>query len=115
MGIESDTGISPGARIAIGEEPPLYDHIRHAGKFHPYFPSGVGDIFPFDNTASRNPESIVDIIKGAFSAGMQYFSTYSSDSDVVRITGYLVKLSDIEKLNSGEAVRQHNARWGLVR
>ena len=113
VGIDTDGGISPGARIAIGEEIPLYDHLRHAARFHPYFPSGVGDIFPFDSTADRNPESILDIIKGAFSLGMRYFSTYSSAADVIRVTGYLVKRSDMEKLDSGEAVLQHNAVWGL--
>lgn len=112
VGIATDGGISPGARIAIGNEPPLYEHLRHAGKFHRFFPSGVGEIFPFDGTADRNPGSILDIIKGAFAGGMRYFSTYSKDADVIRITGYLVKRSDVEKLESGEAVRQHNAMWG---
>ena len=30
-----------------------------------------------------------------------------------RITGYLVKKSDIEKLARGEAVQQDNVIWGL--
>ena len=37
---------------------------------------------------------------------MRYFSTYGSDADVIRITGYLVKKSDIEKLDAGIAVQQ---------
>lgn len=113
VGIDSDGGISPGVRIAIGDEPPLYEHLRHAGKFHRFFPSGVGDIFPFDSTAERNPSSILDVIKGAFACGMRYFSTYSNDADVIRVTGYLVKRSDMEQLDRGGAVRQHNAVWGL--
>lgn len=113
VGISEDYDISPGVRIAIGDEIPLYDHMTHSGKFHPYFTCGVGDIFPFDDTAKRNPSAIVDIIKGGFAQGMRYFSTYGSDSDVVRITGYLVKRSDIEKLDQGIAVQQANATWGL--
>lgn len=113
VGIDTDIGVSSGARIAIGEELPLYDHLRHAGRFHGYFPSGVGDIFPFEATAARNPAAIVDIVKGAFKAGMSYFSTYSDESDVIRITGYLVKRSDIEKLDRGEVVQQDNVVWGL--
>lgn len=113
VGIDSDIGISPGARIAIGEEIPLYEHLRHAGKFHPYFPSGTGDIFPFDTTYLRNPSSILDLIQGGFASGMQYFSTYSSDSDVIRITGYLAKKSDIEALDQGKVVQQNNVIWGL--
>lgn len=35
---------------------------------------------------------------------MRYFSAYGSGSDVVRVTGYLAKRSEIEKLEKGEAV-----------
>ena len=113
VGIDSDIGITPGIRIAIGQEPDLYSHLRHECRFQKYFPSGVGDIFPFDETAKNNIPAILDIVKGCFEQGMQYFSTYSDDCDVVRVTGYLVKKSDMEKLASGEAVGQANATWGL--
>ncbi len=55
----------------------------------------------------------MDIINGAFKEGMRYFSFYSSDSDVIRITGYLVKLSDIKKLDKGEQVLQDTVALGL--
>jgi YjjI family glycine radical enzyme len=113
VGLDTDIGVSSGARIPIGDEIALYDHLRHAGTFHPFFHSGVGDIFPFEVTCKNNPEGLVDIIRGAFSVGMSYFSAYASDSDVIRITGYLVKRSDIEKLARGEAVQQDNVVWGL--
>lgn len=113
VGIDRDIGISPGARIAVGDEIGLYDHLRHAGQFHPYFPSGAGDIFPFEETAKNNPSAMLDIIKGSFRLGLRYFSAYASNSDVVRITGYLVKRSDLEKLAAGQAVPQANATWGL--
>lgn len=112
VGIAEDIGITPGIRIAIGEEPDLYSHLNHECQFQKYFPSGVGDIFPFDETAKNNIGAVLDIVKGSFGKGMQYFSTYSSDCDVVRVTGYLVKKSDIEKLAKGEAVAQANATWG---
>ena len=35
---------------------------------------------------------------------MRFYSLYGSDCDVVRVTGYLVKRSEIEKLERGEAV-----------
>lgn len=113
VGTDADAGISPGARIAIGEEIPLYDHLRQAGLFHRYFPSGAGDIFPFDETATRNPNAVLDIIKGAFSVGVRYFSTYRADGDLVRITGYLVKKSDMAKLARGEAALHDTALLGL--
>lgn len=113
VGTDLDSGISPGTRIAIGDEIPLYDHIRQAGQFHHYFPSGTGDIFPFDSTTVKNPQSLVDVIKGSFQCGMRYFSTYSQDSDVIRITGYLVKKSDIAKLQQGNAVVNDTVVLGM--
>lgn len=113
VGIESDKGTSPGCRIPIGEEPELIDHIKQCAPFHKYFPSGIGDIFPFEKNSMNNPEFILDIIKGAFKEGMRYISIYSSDSDVIRITGYLVKKSEIEKLEKGEQVLQDTVVLGL--
>lgn len=104
VGIDTDFGTSPGCRIPIGEEPELHEHIMQSAAFHQYFPSGIGDIFSFDETIKKNPEYILNIIRGAFKNKMRYFSAYSSDCDVVRITGYLVKRSDIEKLQRGEQV-----------
>lgn len=112
VGVDSDSQCSPGVRIAIGDEPELYDHLRHCGRYEKYFVSGAGDIFPFESTAARNPESVLDVIKGGFAAGMRYFSTYSSDSDVIRITGYLVKRSDMEKYDSGKAVQHDTVALG---
>lgn len=114
VGTDADTGISPGTRIAIGDELPLYDHLRHAGLFHKYFPSGTGDIFPFDSTALKNPEAVLDVFKGAFDSGLRYISTYSSDSDVIRITGYLVKRSDMDLLEKGETVLNDAVILGLA-
>ena len=113
VGIDTDAGISPGCRIPIGDEPALPKHIKQTAKFHPYFKSGIGDIFPFDEMSSKNPASILDIIKGAFKEGMRYFSVYSTDADVIRITGYLVKKSEMEKLYKNEQVIQQTVVFGL--
>lgn len=113
VGIETDYGISPGCRIPIGEEPDLPAHIRQTSLFHKSFPSGIGDIFPFDETVKRNPAYVLDIIKGAFKSGMRYLSIYGDDCDVIRITGYLVKKSDMEKLDRGEAVLNDAVALGL--
>ena len=112
VGIDTDAGISPGCRIPIGDEPALPKHIKQTAKFHPYFKSGIGDIFPFDEMSSKNPTSILDIIKGAFKEGMRYFSVYSTDADVIRITGYLVKKSEMEKLYKNEQVIQQTVVFG---
>ena len=114
VGIDSDMGISPGTRIPIGEEPEeLIDHLRHCEKFHRYFPSRTGDIFPIDTTVHKNHDFLLDVIKGSFREGIRYLSFYAADSDVVRITGYLVKRSEIEKLERGENVLQDTTALGM--
>lgn len=114
VGLASDTGSSPGCRIPIGEEPESFSgHLRHCEKFHKYFPSGIGDIFPIDTTVHKNKEYLLDIIKGAFQNQVRYLSFYAKDSDVVRITGYLVKRSEMEKLRAGQNVLQDTTALGL--
>jgi len=105
VGISDDVNITPGTRIPIGEEPEEFiDHLLVCNKFHKYFPSGTGDIFPIDTTVNKNPDYLLDIIKGAFRKDLRYLSFYAKDSDLIRITGYLVKRSEIDKLNAGENV-----------
>ncbi|OPL08279.1 MAG: hypothetical protein AVO33_01140 [delta proteobacterium ML8_F1] len=104
VGAAGDEGTTPGMRIAIDKDMPLYDHLRQAAQVHPYFPSGIGDHFPFDYTAKENPQAVLDIFKGGFESGMRYISAYSEDGDIIRVTGYLVKKSDLEKFNQGEQI-----------
>ena len=108
-GLATDEGVTSGVRIVVGDEPAnLLDHLRHSARFHRFFPTGCSDIFPFDMTAERNPAGLLDIVKGAFSIGDKYCAFYGADGDMVRITGYLVKKSDLEKYDSGEVVLQDN-------
>ncbi len=104
VGIDTDRNESPGCRIPVGEEPEMFDHIIQSAPFHQYCPSGIGDIFVFDETYKSNPEAILDIIKGAIENNMRFYSLYGSECDVVRVTGYLVKKSEIAKLDAGEQV-----------
>jgi YjjI family glycine radical enzyme len=114
VGIDSDVGESPAARIPIGEEPEeLSDHLIHCGLFHKYFPSGTGDVFAVEATAGRNPAYVLDMVKGGFAKGGRYFSIYGSDSDVIRVTGYLVKRSEMDKLASGKNVPRNTTALGL--
>ena len=114
VGLAEDENVTPGTRIPIGEEPEeLIDQLNVLKKFHKYFTSGTGDIFPIDMAVHRNPEYVLDIIKGSFKMDLRYLSFYSSDSDVIRVTGYLVKRSELEKLANGEAVLQDTTALGL--
>jgi hypothetical protein len=53
------------------------------------------------------------MVKGGFAKGGRYFSIYSSDSDVIRVTGYLVKRSEMDKLAAGKSVLQDTTALGL--
>jgi YjjI family glycine radical enzyme len=113
VGIDSDIGITSGVRIPVGDEPDsMYDHLKHSARYHRFFPTGVADIFSFDVTGRDNPGAVLDIVKGAFDVGDKYISFYASDSDLVRITGYLVKRSEIEKYDRGDAVLQNTTQLG---
>lgn len=112
-GFSDQQGVTPGVRIKVGDEPEVfYDHIRQAAGMHKYFNAGVSDIFPVEPTAGKNPEAILDVIKGAFSIDDKYLSFYSSDGDLVRITGFLVKRSEMEKYARGEAVLEDTSHDG---
>ncbi|MCD1147936.1 YjjI family glycine radical enzyme [Peptoniphilus sp. KCTC 25270] len=113
VGAAGDTGTTAAHRIQIGSEPDLYTHLRQTASFQPYFPSGVGDHFPFDETAKRNPKAVVDIFKGAFQLNNRYLSSYNDDGDLIRVTGYLVKKSDVEAFGRGEQVSYDTVQYAL--
>lgn len=104
VGLDSDEDFSPGCRIPVGEEPELMEHILQSAPFHKYFFNGIGDIFVFEETYQKHPEALIRIVKGAFEKGLHYFSAYGTGGDVIRVTGYLAKRSEVERLEKGEAV-----------
>ena len=68
----------------------------------------------FDETARRNPQAVVDVIRGAFATGMRDFTFNLDSNDFVRITGYLVRKSDLARLaDRGRPARQHVPGRGL--
>ncbi len=97
-GIDLDIGVTAGTRIPIGSEPPLLQHLNTVARHHHLFASGVSDILSFDESAVKNPEAIVDVIRGAFKSGMRDFTFNLDSNDFIRITGYLVRKSDLLKL-----------------
>jgi YjjI family glycine radical enzyme len=105
-GLDSDVGFTAGTRIPVGTEPALLEHLFAVAPLHRFFSSGVSDVLAFDDTARRNPRAVVDIIRGAFAEGMRDVTFNLDSNDFVRITGYLVRKSDLAKLP------EHGARHG---
>ncbi len=98
-GIDSDLDVTAGTRIPIGTEPETFQHIQTVAPHHRHFDSGVSDIFHIDDTVRRNPEAMVDIIRGAFATGMRDFTFNVDSNDFVRITGYLVRKSELARFS----------------
>jgi YjjI family glycine radical enzyme len=104
-GIDLDKDVTAGTRIPVGDEPTMFEHIITCAPHHRYFTSGISDIFHVDETALRNPQAIVDIIRGAFSSGMRDFTFNLDSNEFVRITGYLVRKSDLTAIAERGAAR----------
>jgi len=113
VGMDYDTEITSGVRIPVGDEQEsIYNQLRHSARFHREITTGCGDIFPFETTGRNNPSAVLDIVKGAFSLGSKYISFYEENGDLVRITGYLVKRSEMEKYRKEEVVLQGTTQLG---
>ena len=96
-GISEDVGVTAGARLATGCEPETVQHVLAVAPHHQHFAGGVSDILALEPTARDNPRALVDLTRGAFSQGMREMTFNVAGSDLVRVTGYMVKLSDIER------------------
>jgi YjjI family glycine radical enzyme len=96
-GIDLDVDVTAGTRVPVGTEPPLPEHLATVAPHHRLFAAGVSDVLAFDDTARRNPQAVVDVIRGAFVAGMRDFTFNLDSNDFVRITGYLVRKSDLAR------------------
>ncbi|GMQ93787.1 MAG: YjjI family glycine radical enzyme [Acidimicrobiia bacterium] len=100
-GIDSDIDVTAGTRIPIGTEPETFDHIMTVAPHHQHFASGISDIFHIDDTVRKNPAAMVDMIRGAFTTGMRDFTFNIDSNEFVRITGYLVRKSELERYSEG--------------
>ena len=94
-GIDTDLDVTAGCRIPIGDEPPMFEHISTVAPLHEHFNAGISDIFHVEDTARRNPSAMVDIIRGAFTSGMRDFTFNLATNGFIRITGYMVRKSDV--------------------
>ena len=112
VGINTDVGVTPGIRIPSGEEPDLYAHLQAEGYAHELIEGGVSTILEFDQTAASNPEAVLDIIEGAFKMGVRNLSIGSANSEFVRVTGYLIRRSDLEAAKNHKALRHSSSIFG---
>lgn len=100
-GIDTDDGVTAGTRVPAGAEPDLYRHLRCVAPHHVHFPAGVSDIVHLDETVADNLDAAVDIAKGAMALGMRDVTFDVAGNEFIRITGYLVRRSDLDHLDTG--------------
>lgn len=84
--------------MPYGDEPDPITHLQTVAPHHAYYYSGISDILTLDETIKRNPQALVQLCLGAFKAGMREFTANVSGNDLVRVTGYMVRLSDLENI-----------------
>lgn len=94
-GLSVDRGVTPGVRIPYGEEPEPASHLLALAPHHDFYHSGISEILTLDPTIRQNPQALLQLCKGAFALGMREFSANVADSDLVRVTGYMIRKRDV--------------------
>jgi len=111
-GLSDDVGTTPGVRIPYGTEPDPVTHVQALAAHHEYYPSGISEILTVDESIKNNPEAMLQLCKGALSCGFREFTVNVASNDLVRVTGYMVRLSDIKKFNEQQGSRTNTTVLG---
>jgi YjjI family glycine radical enzyme len=111
-GLSNDIGTTPGVRIPYGTEPDPVTHVQALAAHHEYYPSGISEILTVDESIKNNPEAMLQLCKGALSCGFREFTVNVASNDLVRVTGYMVRLSDIRKFNEQQGSRTNTTVLG---
>ncbi|MEM9579864.1 MAG: YjjI family glycine radical enzyme [Pseudomonadota bacterium] len=111
-GLSTDKDLTPGVRIPYGTEPDPISHVRALAPHHRYYPSGISEILTLDETVKANPQAVLDLCKGALAMGFREFTANVASNDLVRVTGYMIRLSDIQKFNAELGSRTNTTALG---
>jgi YjjI family glycine radical enzyme len=111
-GLSIDVDATPGIRIPYGTEPDPVLHIEALAQHHQYYHSGISEILTLDETIKSNPEAMLQLCKGAFACGFREFTANVASNDLVRVTGFMVRLSDIRKFNAKQGSRSNTTVLG---
>jgi hypothetical protein len=102
-------GVTPGVRVRGGDEPALYDHLRTEAPHHRWISGGVSTILEFDQTAEHNLEAVLKIVEGGFKLGIRNLSIGSCNSEYIRVSGYLMRRSDLEAAKAEKSIRRDSS------
>ncbi|MDT8320776.1 MAG: YjjI family glycine radical enzyme [Xanthomonadales bacterium] len=96
-GLSIDIDATPGVRIPYGKEPDPVTHVQALSPHHRYYAAGISEILTLDETIKDNPQALLQLCKGALATGFREFTANVAGNDLVRVTGFMVRLSDIKK------------------
>ena len=111
-GISSDVDATPGVRIRPGLEPDLPAQVALAGRLQGAFDTGVSEILLFEPSARTSPGGVLRIVRAALDQGLRILALGTPDSELVRVTGYLVKRTDLAKVRAQVPLREETAALG---
>ena len=112
VGISSDVGVTPATRVPVGEEPDLYTHLAVEAPQQCAIDGGVSTVLEFDQTAKSNPRAVLDIVQAAHRMGIRMLSIGSKDSEFIRVSGWLIRRSDLDRAKEAKAVRHSSSSLG---
>jgi YjjI family glycine radical enzyme len=111
-GIATDSDTTPGVRFQPGQEPELPAQVALSARLQAAFDTGASEILLFEPSAREQPEGLLRIVRAALGQGLRLLAIGSSDSELVRVTGYLVKRTEVERLRAGLPVRADSTALG---
>jgi len=111
-GISIDNEATPGVRIPYGTEPDPVSHVLALAPHHQYYPSGISEILTIDETVKNNKSAMLQLCKGAFDCGFREFTANVASNDLVRVTGYMIRLSDVKKFQECGGSRTNTTALG---
>lgn len=111
-GLSTNSETTPGVRIPYGSEPDPVTHIRALAPHHKYYPSGISEILTLEETVKGNPQAVLQLCKAAFASGFREFTANVANNDLVRVTGYMIRLSDVKRHNELKVSRTNTTALG---
>ena len=72
----------------------------------------MSEILTLDETVRANPEAVFQLAKGALAMGFREFTANVAGNDLVRVTGYMIRLSDVQAYNEGKTARTNTTSLG---
>ena len=100
-GIDLDVDVTAGTRIPVGDEPGMFEHITTCAPHHHLFAAGISDIVPRRRDGDAKPASRSSTSSAAPSPPACVTSpSTSTRNEFMRITGYLVRKSDLVDIDA---------------